>query len=194
MPKNELFEAKSLKSYVEKYSVTLQQAVAAVPAHSLERAKSAILGAERIFIAGNGGSAALSEHFATDLAKLNIPALSLVSNSALLTMLSNDVDFSQVFYEQLSLHRARVRDLLILVSSSGASENIKGALDWAHVANVPTVGFTGFDGGLLRAECDVSLHIPVRNYGVVEDAHSCLMHCLVQSLKHSAVTVQKPFV
>ena len=185
MEKNQFFSTESLESYIMQYGVTLQGALAAVPPGALRSAYARIAEcAQRggtVFVAGNGGSASVSEHLSCDFAKgAGLRVISLVSNTAQLTALANDEGYERIFAEKLRLHRACMRDLLILISSSGNSPNILCAMEYARKGSISVIGLSGFGGGRLRAECDVSLHISAENYGVCEDAHSVLMHCLTQ--------------
>ena len=78
-------------------------------------------------------------------------------------------------------------DVLITISSSGNSENIVRAIDWARANGVGSIAMTGFTGGRSAVRADVSLHVAAENYGVVEDVHQSMMHCLAQYLRQSAM-------
>ena len=69
-----------------------------------------------------------------------------------------------------------------MVSSSGNSPNVVAACAYAKERGIPTVAFTGFKGGKLATMADVCVWIPVENYGIAEDTHQSLMHCLTQFL------------
>ena len=77
-----------------------------------------------------------------------------------------------------------MNDILIAVSSSGKSNNILKGVHQAKEKGIKTIGLTGFDGGELRNTCDISLHLPVNNYGVVEDGHSAILTILVQYISN----------
>lgn len=139
-----------------------------------------------IFVAGNGGSAAISEHLSCDWSKgtcvsgrKSMHLHSLVSNTALFTAIANDYGYEKVFSTQLEMF-AKSGDLLLLISSSGNSPNILQAAHSAKKIGLKTIGFSGFSGGELKQLADVSLHISSNNYGIVEDAHQMLMHVLAQ--------------
>src|SRR3990172_414712 len=103
-----------------------------------------------IFIMGNGGSAAISAHFACDLMKVaGCKAFDLSSNTAVLTAYANDCGYQDVFMEQLKV-LADKGDIIIGISASGESMNVLNAIRWANGAGIETIGFTGFDGGELR--------------------------------------------
>lgn len=143
----------------------------------------------QVFVAGNGGSAAIAEHLSCDHCKGvgsntgYFPRVHcLTSNVSMLTAYANDMKYSKVFSEQLA-NLADAGDLLIVISSSGNSPNIIEALKIAKIIGMKTVAFTGFDGGEARGLADISIHIPVCNYGVVEDCHQIIMHMLAQYIR-----------
>lgn len=152
-----------------------------------------------VFIAGNGGSAAIASHLACDLEKTvagprgkraarRLRAVSLNDNLATLTAWANDEGYENVFSERLRAH-ADVDDVLLVVSSSGNSPNIIEALRVASELGLRTVAWLGFDGGraLKLAECVV--HVPVDDYGMVEGIHGVISH-LVTDLVAQAVRGQ----
>ena len=144
----------------------------------------------RIWIAGNGGSAATASHFATDLSRCKnskyetIKGISLCDNSGLITAISNDFGYEYIFSRQLS-NLATSGDLLIVLSASGNSKNILEVLGWAKNNQVKTIALTGFDGGEANKIADISIHIPteIGDYGVAEDTHSIICHFLSSQFK-----------
>ena len=91
--------------------------------------------------------------------------------------ISNDIDYKQVFkYQAESL--VTKNDLLIIISSSGNSGNIKELLKYAKKQNIKTIGFSGFKGGYLKKNSNISVHIDIQNYGIAEDSHHILMHII----------------
>ena len=139
----------------------------------------------KIFLAGNGGSASIAEHAACDLTKgtffenkFRISAVSLSSNLSLITAISNDFSYEEVYSFQLET-MAKDGDALLLISSSGNSLNIVKAADKAKTLGVRTVGLTGFDGGILRERVDISFHVNSNHYGLVEDTHMSLIHMAI---------------
>ena len=141
-----------------------------------------------IFVCGNGGSAAISNHYVCDYLKflrqhsrLKPKVISLSSNIETITAISNDINYDQVFkYQAENLFEKD--DLLIMISSSGNSKNIKEVLKFAKKMSVKTIGFSGFDGGFLKKNSDISIHINAKNYGISEDAHHIMMHIMLQYL------------
>ena len=147
-----------------------------------------------IFCAGNGGSAATAAHIATDLffgrrmmGEKRPGAISLVANVPLMTAISNDVGYDDVFVEQLN-GQFKEGDIVIGISASGNSENVLRALDYAKKQGGSAVGLVGFDGGSLINRCDVCVHVPTTAgaYELVEDVHHAICHMLAGYLKFKA--------
>lgn len=189
--RNKNFNTESIGRYVDEYSKTLWTAMKEVDHGQLEIASRLIKNSRayglRIFVCGNGGSAAIADHLDCDFVKgtsfadrSNLEVVSLVSNQALFTAIANDIGYNEVFSKQLEYANVKEGELLILISSSGNSPNILKACEWANQHKMITIGLTGFSGGDLYQKAKVRLHVPFHNYGVVEDCHQALMHCLAQ--------------
>jgi len=190
--RNKTFTVDSITDYVAHYSRALSDAVAGVDGQALEKVYT-LLGETlekggRVLVAGNGGSAAIADHLGCDWMKSTRvegePVLrvhSLVSNVPLSSAIANDFGYEQIFAAQLGM-LAEQGDLCVLISSSGNSPNIIEAANRARAMGVRVVGMTGFDGGALAGLADVNLHVDSANYGLVEDSHQALMHCLSQFL------------
>jgi len=131
-----------------------------------------------IFI-GNGGSASISSHMATDFLKnANIPALAF-NDSSSLTCISNDLGYEHVFVKPLSM-LAKKGDILFSISSSGESENILKATLEAKKKGCFVVSLSGFSkNNALRRMGDINFYLPSFSYGYVEVAHLTVCHCLV---------------
>ena len=149
-----------------------------------------------IYIAGNGGSAAIASHWVNDLGKATkrsgrapIRVMSLSDNLSWLTALANDEGYERVFAGQLE-NFARPGDVLIVISSSGNSPNLLEAVDMARARGVSTIGLLGFDGGRLKARVDDCLWLPTEKgaYGLVEPAHQMLCHLVTLCLSEPAPT------
>lgn len=148
--------------------------------------EKAYAGGAQVFACGNGGSAAISNHLVCDHVKgiqtdtdLVPQVHSLSANIEIVTAIANDISYADVFVYQLRSY-ARKGDVLITVSSSGDSENVARAADWAKANGVKVIAMTGFAGGRTAALADVNLHVAADNYGVIEDVHQSLMHILAQ--------------
>ena len=145
-----------------------------------------------IFVAGNGASAALSQHWACDHLKGSSGELytnhviSLASNMALITAIGNDYGYEQVFTEQLKRHTRKFDEgVVVLISASGKSPNIVHTANFVRTErpHLRIISLTGFEGEPLRSLSDVNLHVPVREYEAVEDVHNAIMHILAKLLR-----------
>ena len=144
-----------------------------------------------LYVCGNGGSAAISNHLACDHGKLLatdtdlLPRVhSLAANVEVITAIANDISYDEVFVHQLRL-LASAEDVVMTVSSSGNSENVVRAAAWAKDAGLEVIALTGFDGGRTANLATVNLHVTGDNYGVIEDVHQSLMHLMGQFLRHA---------
>jgi D-sedoheptulose 7-phosphate isomerase len=153
-----------------------------------------------VFIIGNGGSASTASHFACDLgkgtlerhydmAKKRFKAYSLTDNVALMTAYGNDIDYNNIFVQQLR-NLIEKGDILIAITGSGNSENILRSIDLANKQGATTIGFLGFDGGKAKDLTDYSIIIKSNNYGIVEDMHLMIEHMICQSLKERIKTLR----
>lgn len=130
-----------------------------------------------IYLIGNGGSAAIVSHVANDLVKARISAFAL-TDPAILTCLSNDYGYDYVFQKQLSAHS--INTTLVAVSSSGKSKNILNAVNYAMDMGMNVITFTGFEPtNAVRKAGNINYWVPSHNYGVVECAHLCMLHAIV---------------
>jgi D-sedoheptulose 7-phosphate isomerase len=186
------------RDYFAAYSKELATAHLTVDAAAFDRAavllQDAIKRNATILTCGNGGSAAIANHFVCDHTKGTradtqiLPRVhSLVSNIEITTAIANDLAYDQVFAFQLDSY-ASVGDVLVAISSSGNSPNVVNALTWAKTHGVHSIAMTGFNGGKARGLADVSLHVAAHNYGIVEDVHQSLMHALAQFLRQRHMT------
>lgn len=190
--KNASFEGASRTRFLETYADALAASLKAVDGKALDRAIAALetcaAKGGTVYLTGNGGSAAICDHFVCDFVKgtfhadfPTLRAISLTENVALYSAVGNDASFEDVFAFQLEM-RLTPDDVLVAVSSSGNSENILRAVAVAKAAGAVAVGLSGFTGGRLKQAADISLYVPFDNYGIVEDSHSALLHIIAQSL------------
>jgi len=144
-----------------------------------------------IYVFGNGGSAALSEHFSCDHTKgvrhdtpLQSNIISLASNMALITAIANDYSYDDIFSKQIEAFPNN-RGLAIAISASGNSKNIIKGLRKAGEKGLETMAFVGFNGGQVvdYELADYIVHVPSDNYGIVEDCHQILMHSIAQAIR-----------
>lgn len=142
-----------------------------------------------LFVCGNGGSAAIAGTFVCDHAKLVqtdtdiVPrVISLSENVPMLTAIANDISYDEIFSYQLNA-QLREGDVVLVISASGNSTNVRRAIEMAQDRGHQTIAMTGFDGGWLKQNVGVTLHIDSDNYGVIEDTHQSLMHILAQYIR-----------
>ncbi len=134
-----------------------------------------------VFVIGNGGSAGIASHFAIDLLNaLQIPAQTLY-DSNVMTCISNDFGYEQVFSRPLNL-LLRPNDLLVCISSSGNSQNILNGTATAKSKGIPIVTLSGFEPhNPLRAQGNLNFYLPIIDYGLVEMGHFFLLHTIIDS-------------
>ncbi len=142
-----------------------------------------------VFLCGNGGSATNAMHIANDLLCLQlkwkgngIKVTALPANQAVLTCLSNDAGYENIFSFQLE-RLGRKGDLLIVLSGSGNSPNILKAIDSAKNNGILTCAILGFDGGKCLSLVDIPIHFSVNDMQIAEDLQLIVGHMLVQWLK-----------
>jgi len=143
----------------------------------------------RIFIMGNGGSAATASHFALDLAKNTIvpqaprlKAISLTDHVPLITAWSNDTAYEHIFEEQLA-NMIEPGDVVIGISASGNSLNVINALNVAKKSRAATIGLLGAKGGLIKTIVDAYVLAPGQNIEQEEDAHMILAHLMTRHMR-----------
>jgi D-sedoheptulose 7-phosphate isomerase len=149
----------------------------------------AYLEGKTVYVFGNGGSAALASHCACDLGKgtsingtRRLRVVALTDNVPLMTAWANDVSYDDVFSEQLDplIHKG---DVALAISGSGNSPNVLKALHLARERGAFTIGLTGFQGGKMKALCDLCVVVPSDNMQVIEDLHVSVNHSLFTSLR-----------
>lgn len=143
-----------------------------------------------IYLAGNGGSAADCQHFATELVvrltgkfeRPSLPAVSLTSDSALLTAAGNDYGFDRIFARQVE-GLVRKKDHLILMSTSGNSENLIEAARVARKKGVAISALLGGDGGKLKRLAAHVVVVPSGSVQRIQEEHTFIIHNLVQLIE-----------
>jgi D-sedoheptulose 7-phosphate isomerase len=144
----------------------------------------------KLFIAGNGGSAADSQHITAELVsrfykeRKALPAESLNVNTSNLTAIANDYDFSEVFSRQLEAN-AKKGDIFLGISTSGNSKNIIKALKISKDMNITTLGFAGKDGGEMAMLCDNIIMVPSSNTPRIQEYHITIGHIICELVESS---------
>ena len=181
----------NVRSFVELYTkklITLIEEIdTGVVCEIVENLESVAQAGGRVYVIGNGGSAATASHMTNDLGVsglgrrglLSLDMISLADNTSVMTALANDVGYENVFYEQLR-NRLCDNDLVIAFSCSGNSPNVIKAIKYAKAEGVTVVGVSGFDGGELMELADINFHVrtDIGDYGLVEDVHMILDHLI----------------
>ncbi len=143
----------------------------------------------RVFIVGNGGSAATAAHMMNDLNKfVSVPgqprfrALALADNVPLLTAVANDQSYADVFVEPL-MNWLEAGDVLVAISASGNSPNVVKAAEYACAHGATVIGLCGRPGGRLAELADLKVIIPSSRIGQQEDGHLIVNHALAFALR-----------
>jgi D-sedoheptulose 7-phosphate isomerase len=148
---------------------------------SLQRARE---NGRQVFVCGNGGSASTASHFSNDLGKgaslqggKRFRVISLTDNIPWITALANDLDYGQVFVEQLK-NFAGAGDVLLAISGSGNSENVLQAVRWANENGVESIGLTGRPGGELGRLAQKVVFVESSHMGRIEEGHFLIQHMI----------------
>lgn len=177
---------KFIKHYISNLQKVLDKVNLTVITEIINALESVHKKNSRIYIIGNGGSAATASHMANDLSvglKLreirNFNVESLSDNSSVCTAIANDIGYENIFYAQLK-NKLTKDDVLIAISCSGNSTNIIKAAEYAKKLGTSIVGMTGFEGGKLKEIADIKFHVNTNKgeYGLVEDMHMILDHII----------------
>jgi D-sedoheptulose 7-phosphate isomerase len=182
--------------YVKSYMTKLQETLDYLPLDLLNQViyilHEARLNRRQIFIMGNGGSAATASHFVADLAKNtrkpgwpDFRVIGLTDNMAIFSALANDEGYENVFVQQLASF-VEPEDVVIGISASGNSSNVLRAIDLANQVGAVTIGFTGFNGGILGTLVDIHLHVASDVIEHVEDIHLMFEHLICKALREIA--------
>src|SRR5437867_7398704 len=174
--------------WINRYMQKQKEALDSIPrdavARLVERLRAALAEDRQIFVFGNGGSAANSSHFVTDLGKGasdklegRFRCLSLNDNVSWMTALGNDYSYEDIFVRQL-MNYGRRGDIALAMSVSGNSPNVVRAVDWAKHNGLATIAFVGAKRGRLADIAEKVIVINSTHYGRVEDAHMGICHML----------------
>ena len=179
-----------IKPFVKDYLTRLKQILddidVDVISDIVDTLEETIENKSRIYILGNGGSAATASHMVNDLGAglrrrniINFDVTSLGDNSPVITAIANDIGYENIFYMQMKGH-INADDVVVAISCSGESPNIIKAVDYAKDLGCKIIGVTGFNGGYLKKISNINFHVdaPEGEYGLVEDAHMILDHII----------------
>jgi D-sedoheptulose 7-phosphate isomerase len=144
----------------------------------------------KILACGNGGSAADAQHFAAEMIgrfereRPELPALSLATDTSILTAVANDYAYDQVFARQVRGLGAK-GDVLLAISTSGNSGNVIAAIEAAHEREMRVVALTGKGGGRIGAMLtadDSHLCVPHDRTARIQEVHQLMIHCLCDAI------------
>ena len=145
----------------------------------------------RVFICGNGGSAADAQHIAAEFLvqfKKNnkrkpYPVISLALDPSTLTACGNDLGFEYIYSRNLEALSSK-KDLLLLLSTSGNSQNLINAAKFSQKNNIFTIGLLGSKGGTLKKYCNISLIVDSNDTARIQEAHIFIGHFIVKKVEN----------
>jgi len=146
------------------------------------------LSGNKMLICGNGGSAADSQHFASELSgryekeRPGLPAISLATDSSALTAIANDYNYQKVFSRQLQA-LGRPNDVLFAISTSGNSENVLDAIQYAKTNQISTVALTGKSGGKIANFVDIPIIVNSPKTARIQEIHILIIHLICELLE-----------
>lgn len=149
------------------------------------RVVAALASGGKLLALGNGGSAADAQHLVAELVgryrveRRPLPALALSTDPSVVTALSNDYGFEEVFARQVRAH-VRPGDVLVALSTSGNSENVRRGLAAGRDGGAVTIALLGGSGGRLQGVADVELLVPSEETARIQEAHITLLHVLCE--------------
>ena len=175
-------------------SADLKYAAAEILAKPIADAVGTLLGCitagGKVLTCGNGGSAGDAQHFAAEFVgrfereRPGLAAISLTTDTSILTAVANDYDFNQVFSKQVQAIGAP-GDVLLAISTSGNSANVLAAVDAAHAKEMAVIALTGRSGGKMRellTETDVHICVPHERTARIQEVHLLVIHCLCDAV------------
>jgi len=152
---------------------------------SVEVITSALAKGKKLFLVGNGGSAADAQHLAAEFTgRFNydrdpLAAIALTTDTSALTCISNDYAFTDVFSRQVRA-LSQPGDVIILISTSGNSKNLIEAANWCKQLDVYTIGLLGGSGGALADLVNLSINMPSQNTARIQEGHIFIGHCIAE--------------
>jgi phosphoheptose isomerase len=179
-----------LKNAVAAATKTLQSLVD-LDAHLAKAAdliEQCLRAGHKLLVCGNGGSASDAAHFATEFVvrfmkdRPAYPAICLAGDGGLLTAAGNDYGFDEIFARQVAAF-GQPGDVLICLTTSGNSRNVKRALEEAKARKLKTIAFLGRDGGSTIGLADVDLLVASDSTARIQEAHKLLLHVLCETIE-----------
>lgn len=186
----------SIETEYYQHCAAVKHGLESIDLDKLQAAADAILYAisnrASIYTAGNGASASIAQHWACDYTKgcsrIDDPkpfkprVISLSANIPLMTAISNDISYDQVYAYQLE-RLANVGDVFISISSSGNSPSVVEACRVALKKGMTVIALTGFEGGETRKLAHHAIHVDLPEYEATEDVHQAIMHMIAKYIR-----------
>lgn len=172
------------KAVIDEIERTLAVTIAAV----VSALEHAFANGNKLLVMGNGGSAADAQHFAAEiigrfkLERSALPAIALTTDSSILTAIGNDYGFDAIFSRQVE-GLATSGDVVVGISTSGNSPNVKAALEKARERGCKTVALLGRDGGAIRETADIALVVPSFDTPRIQEGHITIIHIVCDLLE-----------
>ncbi|MCN4143890.1 MAG: phosphoheptose isomerase [Thiohalomonas sp.] len=151
-----------------------------------------LLSEGKIMACGNGGSAADSQHFTSELInrfeaeRPALPAIALTTDSSAITSIANDYQYDEIFSRQIHA-LGREPDILLAISTSGQSNSIVQAVEAAHEREISVIALTGKNGGQVARHLsgnDIELRVPAEQTARIQEAHISIIHALCDLIDH----------
>ena len=145
-----------------------------------------LLGGGKVLCCGNGGSAGTSQHFSSlmmngfELERPGLPTVALTTDTSVISAISNDHSYEQVFSRQI-MALGQNEDILLAISTSGNSGNLVNAVDAAHDRGLHVIALTGQSGGEMAARLhndDVEIRVTTESSARIQEVHLLVIHCL----------------
>ena len=184
----------SFKSAIEDYIKEEISVLQSLNAEDIDKVMGVLentrLSGNRVFICGNGGSAATASHFTCDFnkgisysqkVKYNFECLN--DNVPMMMAIANDISYEDIFSEPLK-NKMRKEDVLLAISGSGNSKNVVKAMEYAKSIGATTIGLVGYSGGKVKELSDYCIHVKIDNMQIVEDLHMMLDHVMMYVLSN----------
>lgn len=176
------------KSISTMRSVLEDPGIAKTLVDAAERTASAMKQGYKLMVAGNGGSAADSQHLVAEfVSRLTVdrqalPAIALTVDTSILTAIGNDYDYENVFERQIEA-LGKSGDVFFALSTSGNSKNVLKALSRARQVGITTIGFSGNGGGRMAPLCDYSVVVPSNVTMNIQECHIALEHIFCMTVE-----------
>jgi D-sedoheptulose 7-phosphate isomerase len=176
-----------VKSYLDqsievKRKLISNEVILSKIAASADKVTSSYKAGKKVLIAGNGGSAADSQHIAAEFVsrfffdRPGLPAIALTTDTSMLTAIGNDYGFENLFARQIQA-QGNVGDIFIGISTSGNSNNIINAVKTARQEGLFVIVFCG-EGGVLAGMADIAICIPSLSTPFIQECHICVGHII----------------